>query len=920
MYSGKDQGNQHEEGVALVLSKFAQRTLRGWEPHGSRIIVASFQSRKKSINLNLVQIYAPTNNADDAAKDEFYHRLQGVLDKLPKKDVNIVMGDANGKVGQDNTGFENIMGQHGLGEMNENGERFANFCSFNDLVIGGTIFPHKRIHKATWVSPDGLTENQIDHFCISRKFRRSLQNVRVLRGADVGSDHHLLFAVIRLKLRKYCRTNNTQRPKFQVNLLQSQKREEFRIELRNRFEPLELLENDVETHWNQVKEVFTSTCREVLGEKKHEHKPWISQESLDKIEERREKKAELNNSRTRTEKVQARKEYSKVLKEVKKSVKNDKESFLEELAGRAERAAQNGHMRTLYQTTKILTGKRSTPEVPVKDVDGNAIFEKEAQNKRWTEHFEKLLNRPPPNNPPVILPARRDLSINCEPPTHEEIVKAIKLLNPNKAAGPDTIPPEALKADLETTAQILQGLFLKIWNEEEFPKEWREGHLVKLPKKGDLSNCNNYRGITLLSIPGKVFNRVLLERMKDAIDDHLREQQAGFRKGRSCTDQIATLRIIIEQSAEWNSSLFINFIDYEKAFDSVDRESLWRIMRHYGIPAKIVNLTKRMYDNTTCRVLHDGQLTDSFEINTGVRQGCLLSPFLFIMTIDWLMKEATAGRRNGVQWTLWTQLDDLDFADDIALLSHTQHQMQTKTKDLEDLSKSVGLRIHPGKSKVLRVGNTNSNPIIINEQPIEDVTRFTYLGSILDERGGTAADIMARIGKARNAFTSLNRIWKDGTISLKTKMRLFSSNVKSVLFYGCETWSITQIMAKKLQTFVNTCLRKILKIRWPKVIRNDELWERTRQKPVVEEIGQRRWRWIGHTMRKPKSNIARHALQWNPQGQRKRGRPRTTWRSLVVEEMRDNNWNWSELARITADREKWKVVVRGLYPDKGERH
>ena len=185
-------------------------------------------------------------------------------------------------------------------------------------------------------------------------------------------------------------------------MLQSQKREEFRLELRNRFEPLELLENDVETHWNQVKEVFTSTCREVLGEKKHEHKPWISQESLDKIEERREKKAELNNSRTRTEKEQARKEYSKVLKEVKKSVKNDKESFLEELAGRAERAAQNGHMRTLYQTTKILTGKRSTPEVPVKDVDGNAIFEKEAQNKRWTEHFEKLLNRPPPNNPPDI--------------------------------------------------------------------------------------------------------------------------------------------------------------------------------------------------------------------------------------------------------------------------------------------------------------------------------------------------------------------------------------------------------------------------------------------------------------------------------------------------------------------------------------
>ena len=251
-----------------------------------------------------------------------------------------------------------------------------------------------------------------------------------------------------------------------------------------------------------------------------------------------------------------------------------------------------------------------------------------------------------------------------------------------KAAGPDLIPPEALQADIPTTSRILQSLFEKIWNEEAFPDEWKEGHLIKLPKKGDLGNCNNYRGITLLSVPGKVFSRIILQRIKFQVDEKLRDQQAGFWKNRSCADQIATLRIILEQSIEWNSPLLVNFVDFEKAFDSVDRETLWKLMRHYGIPGKIVTLTRKMYEGSSCRVIHNGEMTVPFEVKTGVRQGCLLSPFLFILAIDWMMREVTAGRQNGIQWTLWTQLDDLDYADDVALLSHTQSQMQRKTNEL----------------------------------------------------------------------------------------------------------------------------------------------------------------------------------------------------------------------------------------------
>ncbi|KAH9587772.1 Craniofacial development protein 2 [Schistosoma haematobium] len=170
LYSGHDEGNApHTQGVALMLSKRAQNALMGWESHGPRIIKASFKTKKEGISMNIIQCYAPTNDYNEEAKDQFYDRLQSSIEKCPIKDLTILMEDFNAKVGTDNTGYEDTMGRHGLGERNENGERFANLRAFNKLVIGGTIFPHKRIHKNTWTSPDHSAQNQIDHICINKK-------------------------------------------------------------------------------------------------------------------------------------------------------------------------------------------------------------------------------------------------------------------------------------------------------------------------------------------------------------------------------------------------------------------------------------------------------------------------------------------------------------------------------------------------------------------------------------------------------------------------------------------------------------------------------------------------------------------------------------------------------------------------------
>ncbi|VDP20395.1 unnamed protein product [Schistosoma margrebowiei] len=279
--------------------------------------------------MNIIQCYAPTNDSNDDIKDQFYERLQSVIEKCPRKDLTILIGDLNAKVGIDNTGYEDIMGRHGQGQRKENGERFANLCAFNKLVIGGTIFPHRRIHKATWISPDHTTKNQIDHTGINKKFRRTMEDVRTRRGADAASDHHLVVANLKLKLKKNWTTGQTALQRFITTFLRdTNKINEFKISLNNRFQALQDLlkeeETAMEDNWKGIKEALTSTCQDVFGFKKHHHKEWVSIETLDMIKERKSKKKAINTSRTRAEKVQAQAEYIEINKQVKKGIRADK--------------------------------------------------------------------------------------------------------------------------------------------------------------------------------------------------------------------------------------------------------------------------------------------------------------------------------------------------------------------------------------------------------------------------------------------------------------------------------------------------------------------------------------------------------------------------------------------------------------------
>ena len=205
-------------GVALILKKGLNKALIEWQLVNERLTRARFNG--KHTKLSIIQCYAPINDADDEDTDAFYRRLQEEVDKVPAYDVLCVMGDMNATLGDNNTNRERIMRNHGCGALNNNGERLSDFCLENRLIIRKNLISSQDYSQPTWVSPNEKVENQIDHVLGNGKWRRSLFDVCAYRGADVGSDHHLVLAVLKLKLRSNALASKNRPTRYNLHLVQ----------------------------------------------------------------------------------------------------------------------------------------------------------------------------------------------------------------------------------------------------------------------------------------------------------------------------------------------------------------------------------------------------------------------------------------------------------------------------------------------------------------------------------------------------------------------------------------------------------------------------------------------------------------------------------------------------------------------------
>lgn len=505
-------------------------------------------------------------------------------------------------------------------------------------------------------------------------------------------------------------------------------------------------------------------------------------------------------------------------------------------------------------------------------------------------------------------------------PTRTEIDSAISNLKRRKSPGIDGIPPEALIYGGDALIDRLHKLLILIWNSESVPQDWKDSVVVPVYKKGSRTDCSNYRGISLLSIAGKLVTSIIRARMRSIYEANLSEEQAGFRQGRGCADQIFNLRQVFERRIRHGRHFGALFVDFAAAFDSVHRSSLWAALRKSGLPVKLIRVLKAMYEGGGNMVKVYGTLTRNFPVKTGVKQGCIGSPCLFNIVLDWILRKASMN----VEGTVVAdnlKVSYFGYADDLVYLGETSQDIQHFLDNLDVCARKLGLLISVKKTKLM---STIPMQLSLNGEAIERVEKFTYLGSAFSENTVTASEeIQRRIGMAGANFGRLRQLlFTRNDISTATKMRVFNSAITPVLLYGSETWIYSAEDLRKLEVFQTRCLRTVIGLTLRDHVLNTEIRNRCCSQPTIEsQIRKSRLRWFGHVCRMPAERHPRQLL-WSkrPTGWTcPETAPRLSWRRHLCEDLKRGGLQHKQkddpvrvAGEMALNREQWRGFVRDV--------
>ena len=271
---------------------------------------------------------------------------------------------------------------------------------------------------------------------------------------------------------------------------------------------------------------------------------------------------------------------------------------------------QNNSERA-YQLVKDLTSEKQGRSSTIQDKSGKCLTEEKESLSRWTEYCSELYNYESCGDN-AVLDCSQSPEEDLQPILREEVEIAVASLKKGKSAGVDNIPPELVQAGGETMIDVLTEICNRIWRTGEWPTPWTLSLFITLPKKGNLQLCQNYRTMSLISHLSKVMLKGILNRLKPQAEEIIAEEQAGFRAGRSTTEQIFNLRILCEKYLQHQQNLYHVFIDFKKAFDRVWHAALWATMRKYNISANLVRTIEQLYDKATSAVQMNGSIGEWF--------------------------------------------------------------------------------------------------------------------------------------------------------------------------------------------------------------------------------------------------------------------------------------------------------------------
>ena len=374
----------------------------------------------------------------------------------------------------------------------------------------------------------------------------------------------------------------------------------------------------------------------------------------------------------------------------------------------------------------------------------------------------------------VTIPgAPADVDNNASSPVHphrflQEELDAALAASKATSPGLDGLPYEVYK--LPEVRSLLLAICNQVLLSGAPPSDWLNAGLVPLFKKGDTKDPANYRGIALMPTAAKLFNKMILHRIRVLVDPKLRDSQNGFRPHRSCPQHILALRLLVENCTLYKEqSAVLTFIDFKKAFDSVHRSYLLDTLVEFEVPEYLIMAVMSLYRDSTVQVVTKDGLTDKIPVDRGVLQGDTLSPYLFIMVMDRVLKRAQLdptwgyhlrGRRSSRDATVIT-VTELAFADDITFVANTFMHSARMLNALAASGREAGLEINVDKTKVLVLGALAvahpTETLSHDGVPIERVKNFLYLGSLILN---TTDEIRRCIRRASHQTGVLQNVWK----------------------------------------------------------------------------------------------------------------------------------------------------------------
>ena len=672
-----------------------------------------------------------------------------------------------------------------------------------------------------------------------------------------------------------------------------------------------------------------------LGKEKKKYPDWFK-ENLPRLKPLFTERNRLYLKWRTTGRESDRQKFAKIRSQTRRLVREMKNAWFLAKAMEAQRGRNGGKLvwKCIRDLQHGRVGKVPIRSATIRNEDGSMCTTPEEIQQRWRRHFTSILNTQSSFNEEELREVRQrpPRPSMAEPPTEEEVVKAIGAMKNGKAGGHSGILPEMIKAASsdDLFRNTLVTLVRQVWREETTPTDWRDALLVPIQKKGDLSRCDNWRGISLLDVVGKVAARVLQGRRQLLAEDLLPESQCGFRKERSCTDMIFLIRQLLEKSWGHRAKVFVTFVDLRKAYDSIPRRALWIALGKLGLPESIIHLIRSFHQDMSAQIR---LVLDPLTVTNGLRQGCCMASVLFNLYLTvvierWQgkvkdhpdigisLKHKYDGKlfRRYTRNASSTRILECLFADDGALLATSREGAEKAAQEFQNVCKNFGLTVNISKTKHFSVGReataSDNAALPVTDGCVEGVEHFPYLGSIISASGRLDKEVEERIAKA-----SRESIFLDKNLYRVTKAKIYQACVLSTLLYGSECWVPLKKHLRKLDSFHHRCVRMILGIsnhqQWIQRISTRQVlsqWGDT--EPVSVKITRRRLEWLGHLARMPEHRLPKSALfGWLPQPCPRCG-PHRRWRDVIRSDLKLLGVAEHEWYDKASSRAGWRSICR----------